>query len=147
PLARWAVLRLAADDHAVLHVEDHLIHDGRSFACWVDELLGTYMRRRRGDPDDPPRAAATYGDFVLRQRAWLDGPEAARQREHWRQALASPPPELALPAPAASAAPRHAGAVVRRRIDPELIARVAATSSAAGVTPFAVMVSAFVVRL
>ncbi|MFE6489550.1 condensation domain-containing protein, partial [Streptomyces sp. NPDC057757] len=43
PLARWVLVRHAADDHTLVHVEHHLVHDGWSFAVFLRELRDGYQ--------------------------------------------------------------------------------------------------------
>ena len=48
PLVRWRLIRFAPDDHALLHVEHHLIHDDWSFAIFAEELAALYELRLAG---------------------------------------------------------------------------------------------------
>ena len=47
PLIGWVVFRHAADDHAVLHREHHLIHDGWGFNVLLEELSELYTAAAR----------------------------------------------------------------------------------------------------
>jgi amino acid adenylation domain-containing protein len=63
PLARWCLVRLSAEHHQLLHVEDHLIHDGRSFVVFLGDLIGAYRTLAEGrTPELAP--AVSYRDYV-----------------------------------------------------------------------------------
>ncbi|HRC87898.1 MAG TPA: condensation domain-containing protein [Thermoanaerobaculia bacterium] len=58
PLVRWRLLRRSADDHRLLQVEHHLVHDGWSFALLVADLVRLYPALAEGrNPavTEPPR--------------------------------------------------------------------------------------------
>lgn len=56
PLLRWTLVRLADDQHRLIHVEHHLIHDGHSFAILLADVFTVYRARVLGEPVVlPPR--------------------------------------------------------------------------------------------
>lgn len=87
PLVRWTLLRLAPDDHLLIQVEHHLVHDGWSFHVLLRELVALYRAFIAGQPSPLAPLPVQFADFALWQRAWMDGAPAARQRAYWREQL------------------------------------------------------------
>ncbi len=48
PLARWLLIRHAADDHTLVQVEHHFVHDGWSFGVLLDEIRAIYPELAAG---------------------------------------------------------------------------------------------------
>jgi hypothetical protein len=102
PRLRATVFRLAANDHVVSIIIDHLAADGVSLGIVMGELRCLYQAIEAGTPHGFPAPAPQYRDFALWQRAWLQGAQAAAQRAYWRDHLADlplpiderPPPAL-----------------------------------------------------
>ncbi|MFD1277664.1 condensation domain-containing protein [Streptomyces kaempferi] len=88
PPLRWALLRLAPDEHIFVHIEHHVIHDGWSLRRFVRDLLdgyAEYLAHGAVTRDAPP---VSYYDYARWQKQWLASPQAAKQREFWRAELA-----------------------------------------------------------
>ena len=98
PLVRWRLLRLAADEHVLLQVEHHLLHDGWSFSLLSAEMTALYAAFVAGRPSPLPAPSLQYADFALWQRAYLSGQALADQLAWWRERLTGSPPVLTLPA-------------------------------------------------
>jgi amino acid adenylation domain-containing protein len=97
PLLRWTLYRVSAVETVLLHAEHHFVHDGWSFNRFLGELLHAYRALSSGRAPDFDRPPIQFADFALWQRRWMDTPEARRQEDHWRRALAGTPPVLELP--------------------------------------------------
>jgi amino acid adenylation domain-containing protein/FkbM family methyltransferase len=97
PLVRWTLVRLAADDHAWLHVEHHLVHDGWSFNLLMQELAALYAAFLEGRPSPLPDLPLQFADWAVWQRAWMEGGEAAAQIDWWKRNLSGRPAVLELP--------------------------------------------------
>jgi amino acid adenylation domain-containing protein len=101
PLVRWLGVRLAPDDHLLLHLEHHLVHDGWSFHVFLHDLAAGYRAAlacgSAAPPPVLPPLAIQFADVAVWQRKWLASPEAERQRAWWRDRLTPPPPALPLP--------------------------------------------------
>ena len=81
PLIRFALIRMAADEHRLVLTTHHLLIDGWSMPVLVRELLTLYARR--GDAGALPRVTP-YRDYL----AWLAGQDRAAAVAAWREALA-----------------------------------------------------------
>jgi len=144
PLVRWTLFRLAADEHVFLAIEQHLVHDGWSFAVFLRELTRIYPAYVRGREHDLPEPTVQFGDFAAWQRAWMETDEARKQLEWWKTRLAGVPPVLELPADR----PRPAemsfrGGAHRVALDPKLFRAADEFSRRHGVTLFMTLFAAF----
>ncbi|GLF92746.1 non-ribosomal peptide synthetase [Streptomyces yaizuensis] len=139
PLVRWALIRRAPGEHALLHAEHHYVHDGWSYRVFLDELATLYAG---GRPPQPTQ----FAEFARRQHAWLESPAAAELDERWRTVLrdAPPPPALAALGPGSG---ESRGRVLRRTLPAATTARVAEVAARLGATPFQVMFGAFALLL
>ncbi|HYR11437.1 MAG TPA: amino acid adenylation domain-containing protein [Longimicrobium sp.] len=144
PLARWTLFRTGAQEHVLLVVEHHLVHDGWSFGVFLRDLVALYSAFARGEPSPLPEPALQFGDFAVWQREWMRGDEAARGLQFWRQKLAGAPPVLDLPLDFARP-PRISfrGESLHVRLDPELAHAADAFSRAHGVTLYMTLLAAF----
>ncbi|MET0135417.1 MAG: amino acid adenylation domain-containing protein, partial [Kibdelosporangium sp.] len=148
PLARWILIRHAAEDHTLVHVEHHLVHDGWSFAVFVAELRALYPAIAAGQPSALPEPAVQYMDFALWQRNWMRGEVLDAYLGHWTTELAGCPPALELP----TDRPRpqvqsFAGAAVRFDLPAELCRDLRSFSRTKGVTLFTTMLAGFATLL
>jgi non-ribosomal peptide synthetase component F len=118
------------------------VFDAWSLAVFRREFAAFYTGRSLPEP------ATQYADYAVWQERWLRGPEADRQRAHWRAQLAGD-----LPAGAPGAARESGGRVGTEgfavelppgAVDPAAVERVAA---ACGATTFAVLLAAFFATL
>ncbi|WP_440902282.1 non-ribosomal peptide synthetase, partial [Actinosynnema sp.] len=85
PLVRASLLRIAADDHVLLITAHQMVADQRSVRLLTDEVLTTYAG---GAADTTP---ADFHAVVTAQREWVDGDEAIKDIEYWREQLAALP--------------------------------------------------------
>ena len=72
PLFRWSALRLAPDEHELVLVEHHVVHDGVSFSVLMRELDALYNAYLRGEASPLPEPVVQYRDFAVWQRATLE---------------------------------------------------------------------------
>ncbi len=100
PLLRFALLRVGEQEHRLLRVSHHLVHDALSWRTFFGELTRAYAARREGRPSPlGPEPELQYTDFVHWEREWLT-PESDRWRAelaYWHRCLGPPLPPLALP--------------------------------------------------
>ena len=143
PLVRWLLLRLAPQDHLLLHVEHHFVHDGWSLAVLLGEVKELYGAFAAGRPSPLPELSIQYADFAVWQRRWLEAGALDEQLAYWRARLADVP-QLELPAdhPRPKAASFRGGAL-RVDMPHELYEAVRAYGRRAGFTLFMSMLAAF----
>lgn len=97
PLIRWTVIRLADAEYEIVLIEQHLVHDGWSFARLMQELRTIYTAYADGLDSPLPEPAIQYRDYARWQQNALAQPAMRAQAEYWRRRFAAPPPELVLP--------------------------------------------------
>ncbi|MFJ7325450.1 condensation domain-containing protein [Streptomyces cyaneofuscatus] len=101
-LVRPWLIRLAADDQALVLVMHHAVHDGWSTGPLLRDLEAAYNARVAGRAPVWEPLPVQYADYTLWQRDLLgdeSDPQslAGRQLAYWRTALAGIPAELPLP--------------------------------------------------
>jgi amino acid adenylation domain-containing protein len=87
PLWRWAVARLAAEEHAVLLCFHHAISDGWSIGLTLREMVALYRAEATGGDPGLPELSFQYGDHARRERERLAGAERVRLVSWWREQL------------------------------------------------------------
>ncbi len=97
PLIRIALLRLAADRHALLANMHHIVSDGWSTKVFLREFMTLYEAFEAGKPSPLPELSIQYADFAIWQRGWLRERTLERQLDFWRTEFAEPPAALDLP--------------------------------------------------
>ncbi|GAA1013024.1 hypothetical protein Aple_016070 [Acrocarpospora pleiomorpha] len=140
-LLRVALIRLGAEEHALVLVAHHIVCDGRSIGILLNELAVLYEAFREGEPSPLPPLQTRWADFVRAETA--DGESLA----YWKDQLADVPP-LRLP----TDHPRPAVAGTRSALYPytirkPLAARFSAVAAAARCTPFMALMAAYQVLL
>ncbi len=148
PLVRWSLARLADDEHALIAVEHHVVHDGVSTAVLLREMAELYRAEVEGRTPALSPPSVQYRDFVAWQRQLVSSEQGRRTLAHWRSRLADPPPAPQLPFDRSRPARQtYRGESLRCTLGPELTERVRAAARARGVTPFAAMLAAYVALL
>ena len=84
---RLTVYRLAAQDHVIAVIIDHLAADGMSLAQIAGEWRSFYQAIEAGTPFTVPATMPQYRDFAAWQRAWLQSPEGEQERVWWADQL------------------------------------------------------------
>ncbi len=98
PLLRVKLLRLAADDHALVITLHHIVADGWSMNVMVDELVALYAAHSQGQRVQLPALPVQYADYAAWQKQWMDAGERERQLSYWTAQLgAGDQPLLELP--------------------------------------------------
>ncbi|WP_237726732.1 non-ribosomal peptide synthetase [Corallococcus coralloides] len=148
PLVRWTVVRLAPDDHELVLVEHHVVHDGVSFSVLMRELDALYNAYLRGESSPLPELPVQYRDFAAWQREALDGPAMKAQLDFWRKRLAGAPEVLPLrtdhPRPRVQT---FNGDLLRLELPPALPGALRAFCQQEGVTLFNTLFAAFATLL
>ena len=91
PLVRWILILLGPQEHILVHVEHHLVHDGWSFNVFLGELLELYKAFSIGEPSPLPELPIQFADFAQWQRQWMQGEVADAQLAYWREKLSGGP--------------------------------------------------------
>ncbi|TCP57967.1 amino acid adenylation domain-containing protein [Tumebacillus sp. BK434] len=148
PLVRWKLLRLSAEEHVLIHVEDHLVHDGWSLTVFVDELQQLYKAAVRGEQAALPELEVQFADFAQWERRWMQGEEAQAQLAYWTDRLGGAQYVLDLPTDRPRPpVQRFKGKVFRFDLDAELCDALRAFSKREGVTLYMTLFAAFNVLL
>ena len=144
PLVRWSLIRLGEQEHILLHVEHHMIHDGWSFVVFLRELVGLYKALLAGEPPPWPEPERQFVDFACWQRSWMDGPVGQKQLDYWKRQLAGSPVELQLPYDRPRP-PRQTfkGRSLRMEMSRTEVSALEALAQTQGVTLYMLMLAAF----
>nr|MDZ8168143.1 amino acid adenylation domain-containing protein [Nostoc sp. CmiSLP01]MDZ8284553.1 amino acid adenylation domain-containing protein [Nostoc sp. ChiSLP01] len=98
PLVRWLLLKLSDQEHLLIHIEHHMVHDGWSFNnVFLNEFLALYQAFCLGKPSPLPELTLQFADYAHWQREWVKSEEAQAQLAFWQQKLSGSPPLLELP--------------------------------------------------
>jgi amino acid adenylation domain-containing protein len=148
PLVRWLLIRHSATRHVLLHAEHHLIHDGWSFAVFIDELRTLYEAFKHGEPSPLPEPSLQFADFAAWQRRWLSGDTLTTYLSHWTARLQNLPAPLSLPTDRPRPpAFRFSGDAIHEDFDPFEYAALRQAARTHGVTLFTVMLAGFATLL
>ena len=88
PLIRAVLIRLRADEHALIVTMHHIVSDGWSQGVLKNELGALYRARVMDQPSPLAELPIQYADFSVWQREWLSGAVLDRQLNYWRDRLA-----------------------------------------------------------
>ncbi|MGA9312752.1 MAG: amino acid adenylation domain-containing protein, partial [Pseudonocardiaceae bacterium] len=87
PLLRLRLVRLEAQEHALIVVLHHIITDGWSMGVLIEELSVLYRAAVCQEVADLPPLPVQYADFAAWQRAALSGPVLDEGLAYWRGQL------------------------------------------------------------
>ncbi|VVO90666.1 Linear gramicidin synthase subunit B [Pseudomonas fluorescens] len=87
PLLRVKLLRMAADDHALIITLHHIVSDGWSMGIMVDELVALYAAYSANKTAQLPALPVQYADYAVWQRQWMEAGERERQLSYWTAQL------------------------------------------------------------
>jgi len=144
PLIRWRLLRLTDDEHLLLQVEHHFVHDGWSFAVFLRELVELYTAYSRGEPSPLPELPVQFADFAVWHRRLMEGERARADLAYWKETLTGADPTLELPTdrphpPALS----FRGDSLRASIPPAAVTAARAFCRETGATLYMTLLAAF----
>jgi amino acid adenylation domain-containing protein len=148
PVLRAVLVRLDADDAALLLSMHHVASDGWSVGVLFRELSALYAAFRAGESSPLAPLPVQYADFAVWQREWLTGAVLERLLAWWRARLAGAPSQLELPADR----PRPAvltgrGGLHSFRVAPAVVRALRALARREGATLYMVARAAFDVLL
>jgi amino acid adenylation domain-containing protein len=144
PLFRAALLRLEAEEHALLLCMHHIVSDGWSMDVLFRELSALYAAYREGRESPLAELPVQYADYAVWQREQLEGETLERQLGYWKERLAGAPELLELP----TDHPRPAeqtfrGATERARLPAEVLEKLRVVGRREGATLYMVALGAF----
>ncbi|GAA2987843.1 hypothetical protein GCM10017559_04580 [Streptosporangium longisporum] len=97
PLLRVTLVRLAADDHVLVVVEHHMVHDGWAQGVFLRDFLELYQAHAGGRPPCLPELPVQYADFAAWQRRTFQGERLRSLTDFWRARLRGAPTLLSVP--------------------------------------------------
>ena len=165
PLLRWTAIRLAAQEHELVLVEHHMVHDGWSFALLMRELKALYNAYAQGETPQLAEPGVQYYDYAEWQRQELaaldsagpdsdgsgaDGPGRvlAGQLDYWRKQLDGMPAPLTVPPDRPRPTVQtYRGNTLRIELPPQLPAALRAFGRTNRLTLFCTMYAAFAALL
>ena len=148
PLIRWTLLRLETNEHLLIHIEHHFLHDGWSFNVFVGEFVELYKSLSQGNQSTLSAPELQYADFAIWQRNWLTTEDAKEQLQYWLNKLTDSPSALELPADRSRKnIQSFHGAATRFEIPADLYQAIQALSSSENSTLFTTLFAAFVALL
>ena len=144
PLFRAALVRLGAEEHALLVSMHHIVSDGWSLGVLHHELEVLYGAFVRGEPSPLEELPVQYADYALWQRAYVSGEVLDRQLAWWKAQLSGAPALLELPTDRPRPAVQtYRGARLPFHLDDALRQRLEAVARGEGATLFMVLLAAF----
>ncbi|MGI9175973.1 MAG: condensation domain-containing protein, partial [Rhodothermales bacterium] len=96
-MLRALLVRLSAQEHALLIVVHHIAVDGWATDVLLRELSALYAGFAGGTPFVLPEPAVRYADFGAWHRTWLHGGVLDEQLAYWQEKLRGPLPVLEIP--------------------------------------------------
>jgi amino acid adenylation domain-containing protein len=147
PLLRLTLLRLGADDHALLVTVHHSVFDGWSMRIFIDELTACYAAEAAGAEPVLAPLPVQFADYAVWERGRLEGEVLEELCGYWRETLDGLQ-TMALP----TDRPRPAlqsvdGGLATLPLGPELAGQLRVLAQASGTTLFVVLLSAVQVLL
>ncbi|HSX86564.1 MAG TPA: amino acid adenylation domain-containing protein [Pseudomonas sp.] len=145
---RLQVVRLAADEHALLLTAHHIVADAWSLGVLTRELAACYGAFAQGCEPTLPALPIQYADYALWQRNCLAGAALEPELAYWTAQLGGEQPVLELPSDrprpklASGRGGRHS-----LQLDAELSAGLNRLARERGTTLFSVLLAAFDVLL
>lgn len=148
PLLKVSVLTLSELDHVLLLNMHHIVADGWSLACFVDELSSFYRSRVLGESEHLPELPIQYDDFAQIQAEQARSGVFEPQLEYWLNQLQNGPEQLNLPCDHTRPTQMSGrGGQVRFVVPGDVLDGLKAIASSSGATLYMVMLSAFYVLL
>ena len=147
-LLRTRILRISAEEHALLMTSHHIVSDAWTRGILYRELMSLYDAETRRRPAKLPDMPVQYADFAVWQRRWLEGAVYDKQMSYWKKQLEGAPQAIDLPTDRPRpAAQSYRGAWRALVLPSELGAAIEDLSRRSGVTFFMTALAAYCVVL
>jgi hypothetical protein len=142
PLLRASVLRLGAEDHAILFTVHHIVFDGWSTGVLTEEIETGYGEYLAGHRVLMAAPEIQYADFAVWERRWLTQAQLEDNLVYWREVYRDgvPPPPLSLDRARPMAA-RFRGSTQAVLIPQDLTDSVRALAGSEGVSLFMLLLA------
>ncbi|WP_055698438.1 non-ribosomal peptide synthetase [Streptomyces silaceus] len=148
PLARFQLLRVAADDAVLVAVFHHAVIDGWSVGVFLRDLGTAYGARLGGRAPELPAPTVEYAEYARWQHEWAEGAEATAQLDYWERRLTGAPDPMPLPADRPwPERPGGRAASTVFTVPAEVRDELRRLSARTGSTPFMVLLAAFQIVL
>ncbi len=148
PLLQCLLVRIAADDHALVFVIDHIIADGLSLGILLEDFGVLYAQHCGAPLPELPALPLQYIDYAEWERQAFAQGVLEDHLAYWKQQLAGLPELATLPADQPRPAVQGSrGARQVMQLPVELAAQLKALARDEGATLFMVLLSAFQVLL
>nr|QEO74167.1 AMP-dependent synthetase and ligase [uncultured bacterium] len=144
PLMRWTAVSLGPEEHELVLVEHHMVHDGWSFALLMRELTALYDAFDRGEESPLEDLPLQYRHYARWEREAIDSEAMLARRATWAETLQgiTRSPELP-PDRKRQEFQRFVGETIRSDLPPGLPASLRDYCREERATPFAVMFATF----
>ncbi len=142
PLFRTHLVRLSAEEHALVVIVHHTVFDGWSIGVMVRELTALYAAEATGEPSGLAELPVQFADYAIWERERLQGSSLEELVEYWRknldgfQTLQMPTDR---PRPMVAS---YEGGLERLHIGGEILAGLQELSQREGTTLFVTMLAA-----
>ncbi|MGZ8181071.1 MAG: amino acid adenylation domain-containing protein [Methylobacter sp.] len=144
PLLVAAVFSCADDDQVLVFCAHHIAVDFRSFTILLEEFKTLYLGQVAGRTPELPNLAASYGDYVAWQSAYLADQRAEQDWQYWRDRLSGELPRLALPAERQTAGSRSCrGRSENLNIAPDTLQKLKRLAAEQHTTLYALLLTVF----
>ncbi|HEV2842206.1 MAG TPA: amino acid adenylation domain-containing protein [Chthoniobacterales bacterium] len=143
PMLAPQIVKLGAEEHALIFNAHHLACDGWSCDIFLHELARLYSAAREGRADSLP-AAMQMREYQQWETEMLQSPEFAGEAEFWLEKYREVPPPLELPGDRAYPAQRsYRGASEVAVFPGDLLPALARVGAQHGATLFSVLLAAY----
>ncbi len=144
PLLVVELLRLSADDHALLITMHHIISDAWSNGLFWSELSTAYEAITHRMVPSLPALSLQYADYAYWQRQWLNESLIQKQLDYWKAQLGNEQMIIQLPVDRPRAASQsYRGEMRSLRLPSHLLPALDTLCQGARTTPFMVALAAF----
>ena len=144
PLERWTAFTLGPQEHELLAVAHHIVHDSWSFSLVLRQVEELYDALLRGEQPRSEAPAPPYRAYARSQRHALESPALREHRAYWREQLAGAPGLLGLPTDRPRPSVRsHRGGRVASEVPAALMPALDSLCRAQGVSSFMVLYACF----
>lgn len=143
---RLLLLKLGAEDHAMIITVHHCVCDGASLAVLLEDLGEIYSAKVTRRTPDLPTLSGELVWLPEWERQFIASGEGRAIAAHWRTVLEKFPPPVKLPSlPAAGMKPDLRGRSLLAKISPDLGRRLRELARELRTSPFSIFFSVFAV--